>query len=118
MLTHKTEIHDSKREVMRSIEATLDDRRSGVEIKAEVPHIEPNIYLTIYTEVIDATHRSGFVVDYNNHCKATSARYFSSKGPSTYRESELNSEELESLIQFYKINELNIEELFRTRVIL
>lgn len=120
MLKHKTEIHDLKRDKLKKIETCLSNNKTGVMNRfhpdVDLPITEPNFYLTLYTEVVDSTHRSGFVVDYDQVLKPIGARYFSSNGPSTYRESELNTDEFDIICEYYDLTKLNIADLIRNKV--
>lgn len=120
MLKHKTEIHDQKRDKLKKIETCLSNNNQGIgnsfHPDVDLPIMEPNFYLTLYAEVTDSTHRSGFVVDFDQVLKPIGARYFSSSGPSTYRESELNTDEFELIVEYYDLDKLNMADLIRNKV--
>lgn len=107
-----------KRDKIKKIEAILDGQEKGraFDPQIDLPIMEPNFYLTLYTEIIDSTHRSGFVIDYDQALCPIGAKYFSSNGPSTYRESELNTDEFDLIVEYYDLKKVDVADLIRNKV--
>lgn len=73
--------------------------------------IEPFIYITIYIDVGDPIeyHRKGYVVDIDTSTfRAIGAKYFVCEGKDTYTEVYLSTKQFRDLVQYYKINEMDL----------
>jgi hypothetical protein len=91
-----------------------------VELKHQPPiQIVPSIYVTIYIEVGDPIewHRKGYIIDINsNTFKPHAARYFIAEGKDTYTEVELSPKQFRDLIEYYKIKELDLFDMYNKKL--
>lgn len=97
---------------MQMIHQILQDRREGKETPdfQKPLAIEPVVHLPICITYTDANHRTGYMVNLNPHDlnTPTSARFFCADGVGTYREVELNDQEFKDLVEYYKLDNMDI----------
>lgn len=115
-----TEIHDSKRETVRLLENVLTARRNGDDLpenaRIDYPMVEGSVYLTIYLDAVDAVHRHGFIIEYDELLLPVAGKYFSANGASTYRESEMNSEEFRTVVEYYGVKDADIKSMITEKL--
>jgi len=81
--------------------------------------VEPTVYLTIYTEIGEdpVNYKRGYVIELDKRTnKAFSARYFISEGPDTYTEVALTSKQFKDIVEYYKINSMDIWYMLHKKV--
>lgn len=80
---------------------------------------DPSLYLTLYIEAGDPVEyfRKGYVVEIDTKTfRAIGARYFVSEGKDTYTEVELSNKQCRDLYAYYKINELDLVDMFAKKL--
>lgn len=114
MVLSKKALND-KDDNLRAINHILYKLRDGEMLngRAYQPAISVDLFmhLTLYTEVSDPIewHRKGYTIDVDTKTfKACGARYFTSDGKDTYTEVELSTKQFRDLVQYYKINEMDL----------
>lgn len=82
-------------------------------------NIESSMYITIFTDAEDPIeyNRRGYVIEIDTKTfRACGARYFLSEGKDTYTEVELSSRQYRDLVQYYKINEMDLLEMCKKKL--
>jgi hypothetical protein len=113
----KIEKDDNLKEIRKILGQIKNGETSARKFKPPVL-VEPTSYLTIYTEMGQSScYKRGYVIELDPRThNATAARYFVSEGPDTYTEIDLTMREFCDLVDYYKINELDIWYMFHKKI--
>lgn len=106
---------DDKDDNLRAINHILYRLRDGELLngRAHQPPIFVDLFLhlTFYIEAGEPIewYRKGYTIDIDPKTfRAHGARYFTSDGKDTYTEVELSTKQFRDLVQYYKINEMDL----------